>query len=265
MNKAKILFKRNSHNRFVGTLAGFGRALNRYYENRNHDKASNGELTVIRKMARLEPAVVIDGGANLGEYSRLFNQYSPGTTIWAFEPVESTFMQLQKRVAGHENIHAIHKGLYSEGCSREIHIMEPSTHSTIYDLKNARHRTGHKEFIDLVRGDDFLEREGIKKVDFLKLDLEGAEYDALVGFGEAFRRKRIRVVQFEYGNINISTRKLLVDFYEFFVRHGYRIGKIYPKRVVFRPYDFRYEDFLGPNHIAVDETETALISMLEKR
>ena len=265
MNKAKILFKRNSHNRLMGVLAAFGRALNRYYENRNHHKASNGELTVIRKIAGLEPAVMIDGGANLGEYSQLFHQYSPGTSIWAFEPVRSTFMELQERMAGHEHIRVINKGLFSEKCSREIHILHPNTHSTLYDLKDARHRTDRKERIDLVRGDDFLEEAGIETVDFLKLDLEGADYDALVGFEEAFRQKRIRAVQFEYGHINITTRKLLLDFYEFFGQHGYRIGKIYPKRVVFRPYDYLYEDFLGPNHIAVDERETALISMLERR
>ncbi len=265
MNKAKVLFKRSSHSWFIKGVAGFGLALYRYYENRNHDKASNGEVTVIRKIASLKPEVVIDGGANLGEYSLLVNRYSPQSSIYAFEPVEITYKGLQDRTREFENIHTIYKGLFSEACIREIHIHHPRTHSTIYELKGSKHQTGEHQQIELIRGDDFLAEQEIEAVDFMKLDLEGADFDALMGFRNAFREKRIKAVQFEYGYINITTKKLLVDFYEFFREYGYVVGKIYPKTVKFRDYEFKYEDFLGPNHMAVNENEQELIRLLERR
>ena len=49
MLRLKRLFKRNSHNNLLKALAGFGRAINRLYENRNHDIYSNGELTLLKK------------------------------------------------------------------------------------------------------------------------------------------------------------------------------------------------------------------------
>jgi hypothetical protein len=67
------------------------------------------------------------------------------------------------------------------------------------------------------------------------------------------------------GYINISTKKLLIDFYSFFEANGYVLGKIFPKTVEFRKYEFKYEDFIGPNFIAVKKAETNLINSLSKK
>jgi hypothetical protein len=70
------------------------------------------------------------------------------------------------------------------------------------------------------------------------------------------------MVQFEYGYINIATRILLIDYYEFFTKHGYIVGKLYPNKVEFRDYAFKHEDFIGPNFIAVRKTDIELIELL---
>jgi hypothetical protein len=72
------------------------------------------------------------------------------------------------------------------------------------------------------------------------------------------------MVQFEYGYINITTKRLLIDYYNFFEKYDYLVGKIFPKIVEFRKYNLIYEDFLGPNFIAVKKTETELIKLLSK-
>ena len=102
----------------------------------------------------------------------------------------------------------------------------------------------------VMRGDEFLTREGISRVDFLKLDVEGAEHLVLEGLEGALREGKVRFVQFEYGRVNILTRFLLRDFYELFRSYGYVVGKIYPDHVDFRDYDLGDEDFLGPNYLA---------------
>jgi methyltransferase FkbM-like protein len=96
-----------------------------------------------------------------------------------------------------------------------------------------------------MRGDEFLAREGIVEVDFLKLDVEGAEHLVLRGFDRLLRERRVRFVQFEYGRVNILTRFLLKDFHQLFAAHGYLVGKIYPDHVDIRDYDLGDEDFLG--------------------
>jgi hypothetical protein len=110
----------------------------------------------------------------------------------------------------------------------------------------------------VMRGDEFFAQEGIAEVDFLKLDVEGAEHLVLQGLGDRLREQRVRFVQFEYGRVNILTHFLLRDFYELFATYGYVVGKIYPDYVDFRDYDLSDEDFLGPNYLACRVGDGAL-------
>jgi FkbM family methyltransferase len=262
MSTLKRIFKRNTHNSFFKALAGFGRSLNRIYENRNHDIYSNGEVTILNKIAKMNPSVIIDGGANVGDYSMISNKIMPDCKIYAFEPVEATFQQFLTNIKDLQNIVPIKKGLFKENCELEINLFDSNEHSSLYDIDGIANISDHKQTIGLIRGDDFIKDNNIASIDFLKLDIEGAEYDALLGFENAIKGGIVKLVQFEYGYINISTKKLLIDFYTFFEANGYIVGKVFPKNVEFRNYNFKYEDFIGPNFVAVKKTETALINAL---
>lgn len=262
MIKAKRFFKRNTHNKFFKVLAGFGRVLNRLYENRNHDIYSNGELTILKKISKFNPSVIIDGGANIGDYSLLVNELNPNTLIYAFEPVKSTFEKLKSNTSHLTNIFPIEKGLFRNNCFKEINIYPSDAHSSVFELQGLQYESTKKQSIELINGDDFLKNNKIKEVDFIKIDVEGAEYEAILGFEEHIEKGKIKMIQFEYGYINITTKKLLIDFYNYFESKGYMVGKIFPKYVEFRKYEFKHEDFLGPNFIAVKKTETELIKLL---
>jgi FkbM family methyltransferase len=264
MSALKRIFKRNSHNSFFKGLAGFGRALNRLYENRNHDIYSNGELTVLKKISKTNPSIIFDGGANVGDYSAMASQTIPNCKIYAFEPVEATFQKLVGNMHHNSSVKPVMKGLFRENTSLEINLYKADEHSSLYDIQGLPEKSNQKQTIKLVRGDDFMQENNIDTIDFLKLDVEGAEYDALQGFEKCIKNGKVKAIQFEYGYINISTKKLLIDFYNFFEANGYVVGKIFPKKVEFRKYNFIYEDFIGPNFIAVKKSETALIESLSR-
>jgi len=265
MSIAKRIYKRNSHNNFFKGLAGFGRALNRLYENRNHDVYSNGELTVIKKLSKFEPSIIFDGGANIGNYSLLINKFHPNAKIYSFEPVKATFQKLKENTKSRSNIIPVMNGLFKENCSQEINIFNSDTHSSLFDIQGLSYEANQKQRIELIRGDDFMRDNRIDSIDFLKLDIEGAEYAALEGFEDNIKNGKIKAIQFEYGYINITTKKLLIDYYNFFEAHNYIVGKIFPKIVEFRKYEFIHEDFIGPNFIAVKKSETELINSLKKK
>ncbi|MBK3516633.1 FkbM family methyltransferase [Carboxylicivirga marina] len=265
MKKIKRAFKRNTHSYCFKQLAGLGRALNRLYENRNHDIYSNGELIIHKKLAAFKPKVIIDGGANVGNYSKMLNRFHADCTIYAFEPVKSTFDTLVANVKDINSVVAVNKGLFVNNCQKEIHLFDSSTHSSLFELKGGKKVSNETQTIELISGDSFAIENKLDQIDFIKLDLEGAEYDAIRGFENLLKSKSIKAIQFEYGYINITTKKLLIDYYELLNAYGYKVGKIFPKTVEFRKYDFKYEDFLGPNFIAVNEDETELIHVLENR
>lgn len=155
--------------------------------------------------------------------------------------------------------------MYIENCTKEINIFISDTHSSLCDIQGLSYESSGKQTIELVSGDDFIMKHKISEIDFLKIDIEGAEFDAIPGFEESITNGKIKAIQFEYGYINISTKKLLVYYYNYFERKGYVIGKIFQKIVEFRKYEFKYEDFIGPNFIAVKKTETELITALRRK
>jgi FkbM family methyltransferase len=261
MNVVKRFFKRTSHNFLLGALSSFGRSVNRLYENRNHDISSNGELWLITRMARTNPGVIFDVGANTGKYCSQLLKYCSTARIYCFEPVQKTFEML-KASNRSDRVTFIKKGLFKENSQLEINIYPSHTHASLYDLKAIPYETVGKETIELIKGDDFVEANRIDKIDLLKLDIEGSELDALKGLTKAFQSKKVRAVQFEYGYINITTKNLLIDYYEFFEGLNYRVGKLYPQSVHFRSYKFKHEDFIGPNFVAVQKDDDELIRLL---
>ncbi|MDA0194088.1 MAG: FkbM family methyltransferase [Bacteroidetes bacterium] len=260
-NPIKSFYKRNSRNLLFEQFSRFGLAINRIYENRNYDFRTNGELEVIRKLKQLNPEIILDVGANEGAYSEMLRGNFPDSRIMAFEPGKEAFKNLESKASRLLlNVYQIALADYSG--KGNLYQTGPSEHDSLLELEGMnREEQGFTE-VDVMTGDDFIEQKGIKSIDFLKIDTEGSDLKVIRGFERIFAKQLISVCQFEYGYANITSRDLLIDFYRFFEERGYVVGKIYPKRVLFRNYNVRQEDFLGPNYLAVKNDMTDLIKML---
>jgi FkbM family methyltransferase len=261
MASPKQIFKRNTHNLLFKALSGLGRSFYRMYENRNHDIHSNGEEYLLKQIGKCNPKIIFDVGGNVGEYAALAAKYSPLAKIYSFEPVSKTFESLESVSRQIENIIPIKAGLYKEKKTLEINVYDQHQLSTLYHDPMDQ-RVSNKESIELLKGDEFIAEKGLDRIDFVKVDVEGAEMDVLVGFEDSIKYKKIRVFQFEYGNVNISTKVLLRDFHEYFENRGYILGKLYPKGVDFRKYEFKHEDFIGPNFVAIIKDDLEMKKLL---
>jgi FkbM family methyltransferase len=262
MSALKRIFKRNTHNLLFKLISSAGRSINRMYENRNHDTQSNGEEWLLQRISKVNPKVIFDAGANTGKYCILAKKHNPSAQVICFEPVNSTFDKLKSAVSSLKNIIFVKSGLFDENKKITINIYPSHTHASVFDLKAIPYESVGKEEIDLIVGDEYLKSNKIEFVDLLKLDIEGAELNAIKGFKNALEQKKIRLIQFEYGYINITTKNLLIDYYEYLSQFGYCVGKLYPKQVEFRDYKQKHEDFIGPNMIAVRRDDAELIKLL---
>lgn len=261
----KRAFKRNTRNVFFKSLAGFGRSMNRLYENRNHDIHSNGEAFVLSQLSKLNPSIILDVGSNVGNWAKAASASCKSARIYSFEPVPSTHQKMIDafQQSGIDKIMPVKGGLYKETTTAFINQYASDEHASIYDVKGAGYSSTNTIEIKLLKGDEFIEQHNLNFIDFVKLDVEGAEMDALLGLEKALSENKIRLVQFEYGYINITTKVLLLDFYDLLMKHGYIVGKLYPKEVDFREYSFKHEDFIGPNFIAVRKSDSELINLLK--
>jgi hypothetical protein len=70
------------------------------------------------------------------------------------------------------------------------------------------------EVVSLKTLDEFCNEQGIQKIDFLKIDVEGHEYKVLQGASKMIKNKAIRFIQFEFGGCNIESRVFLKNFWD---------------------------------------------------
>jgi FkbM family methyltransferase len=233
------------------------------HENFNYDLATNGERWLLQTLAaRNRLGTVFDVGANHGDWAELVLAANPGATIHGFEISPPTFQKVSARLAGQKKVFVNSFGLSAEPGELEIkYNPDEDGLTTMFDTVGTGE--GFKILKARVeRGQSYCTEKAIKKIDFLKIDVEGAEHLVLQGFGDLLNPSAIPVVQFEYGMVNILTKFLLKDFHKLFESRGYRLGKLYPAFVGFRKYRFEYEDFRGPNYVAASPEVAAL---LEKR
>ena len=244
-------------NPVLRTAAKLSRQYLKWFGNATYKYEKNGERWLLETLRDEPIRTVLDIGANVGKWSLVAAEMFPQATIYALEIIPATAAELRARIAGQSRIKTFAVGLADHTGTVTMRYHPPaSTHATFTEYPHSWQ--GERLACPVVRGDEFLAREGIREVDLLKLDVEGAEHLALRGLEEVLRDRRIRFVQFEYGRVNILTRFLLKDFHELFGGYGYLVGKIFPDHVDIRGYELGDEDFLGPNYLACRADDPAL-------
>ncbi|HST02681.1 MAG TPA: FkbM family methyltransferase [Usitatibacter sp.] len=256
---------RHRHARLIQRLDRIAVRFHEAFENLDYDFHSNGEGRVLALLAGRAPRVVLDVGANRGDWSRMAEGLLPQAVIHAFEIVPDTFRTLSQNVAGKPRIVPHPLGLADTEGDIEVFFAEGRSEiaTCVTGVSESIHGYSPPRVpARVTTGDLFCEREGIERIDFLKLDVEGFEPNVLRGFARMLQGGHICAMQFEYGYGNVVSRFLLRDYYELLAPLGMRIGKIYPRSVEFRDYDLRREDFLGPNFLAVHASQDELIRAL---
>lgn len=116
--------------------------------------------------------------------------------------------------------------------------------------------------VKLEGGDDFCSNFHIHQIDFIKIDVEGLEMAVLRGFNDFISKGNIKLIQFEYGPMNIEAKTFLKDFYDYLEPMGYVIGKLFPDGVEFKTYHYLMEDFHWANYVAVLKVDNDLIDKI---
>lgn len=159
-------------------------------------KLRNKVLSVLAAMQVKPPAVVFDVGANVGQSAREFRKHWPEALIYTFEPVPATFERLAVVAAGDDRMVASNVGLSRASGTRKMTSRGASTGNRVVSAADRRVELAE---VAMVRGDEFLREHNIVSVEFMKIDAEGHDLDVLVGFAEALRESRIRIIQIEVG------------------------------------------------------------------
>lgn len=115
--------------------------------------------------------LIVDCGANIGLSIIFFKKEHPGATITAFEPDEKNFELLTKNIDSHElkGISLLKKAVWKQNT-----ILDFSNESSMSSKIQNGKIPGSKK-VEAIRLGDWLNQ----KVHFLKIDIEGAEFEVL--------------------------------------------------------------------------------------
>jgi FkbM family methyltransferase len=165
--------------------------------------------------------VALDIGANIGWYSVVLDALAPaGVDIFAFEPDPLNFRLLTENVAANTSrVQPIQTALSSGEGRMSLHL---------YPAKNlGRHsllpiNAGHSVEVDVTSVDAFLNTRAIApaRVRFVKMDVEGYEYQVLQGMKSVLAQCPLILAEFSptyMRQCSIPVR----DFLEAFAGHGY--------------------------------------------
>jgi len=231
------------------------------FNNEDRNMVRNGEYWLMRTLAACagEKMVAFDVGANTGEWSLCIIHTRSDCEVHAFELVSETYSLLLKEISNEPNIVPNNVGLSNENAEVDVFRNSKSVMSGFFQ------RLGEKESEKtrgtVIRGDAYVETHHIEKIDFLKIDVEGAEKLVLEGFSETLKAGKIEALCFEYGEFNIASRTLLKDLYDL-LEENYVIGRLMPRWVEFSDYDRRRENFRPAYYVAVRKDRTDILEAL---
>ena len=227
------------------------------------DVGSSGEISAMKRALALtgrktsDQLLMLDVGANVGDWTNLAFGAFPKARIIAFEPSETHRAAFRQNVAKRETLSLEVFALAAERRTATLYkdmSISGLASLTKRDLSHVGIDLNLTEQVQTERLDSFLEEHGdVRTIDYLKLDVEGHELDVLKGAQQALADGRIKVVQFEFGGSNIDTRTYFRDFYTLLTGLGYRIYIIRPGGLL-APIDrYRefYEQFRTTNFVAV--------------
>jgi FkbM family methyltransferase len=158
----------------------------------------------VRQMLRFEadqPAPrIIDGGANIGLASLYFKRLYPSARITAFEADPAIHAVLADNLHrnGAGDVEAVHAALWTSHGEIDFRC-EGTDSGSVAEVPLAP--TGPVRRVPAVRLRDVLDKE---PVDFLKLDIEGAERAVLADCGDSLRQ--VRALCLELHEFDPSTR-----------------------------------------------------------
>ncbi|MEY2407994.1 MAG: hypothetical protein QOF48_664, partial [Verrucomicrobiota bacterium] len=180
-----------------------------------------------------------DVGANIGKYTKLFSLLVGDTgKVFAFEPAPVSFQRITSLAAAENltNVTPVHRAV----CEREGRItlhQFPEEYSSWNSLGRPEMEDPRDPSrlvpivgtvdVEATTLDGFCRQHGIEQIDYLKLDVEGAELRALEGARQLLQRKAVRYLQFEISQKmleGLNTRARPV--FDFLAQAGYECRAI---------------------------------------
>lgn len=137
-----------------------------------------------------ENSVVIDGGGYNGDFSKkIFDLYK--CNIFIFEPYEFYYSKLKKFFKNNNKISVFSEALSNE--NKNVYIVKSGDETFISNSNK-----DNNSIVKSISIISFINQNNLKKIDLLKLNVEGAEYSILEDILNSDLQKRFVNLQIQF-------------------------------------------------------------------
>ncbi len=187
-----------------------------------------------KKIIKKKIKILIDVGSHKGEYISSLKSRFYIDNIFGFEPNPNVFQILKKRFKD-SNIHLFNQGISDTSGYIQLNKNLDSSSSSINNLNTESKYYKKKYFflnilnlkqvstkidIHVLRLDEFINKNNIKKIDLLKIDTEGYEFKVLKSIGEKI--KDVGIVHFEHHFDDMIIKNYsLTDIHSYLTKKGF--------------------------------------------
>lgn len=168
----------------------------------------------IRKVFKdFKEGIFVDIGANIGKYTVMIgNQLKGNGKIISIEPHPNNFEILKKNVEVNkcENVTLVNAACWNTKSTLKLfdHEAHPLLASAVKESKNFI-------TVDSEPLDDILDRLGVKNVDLVKIDVEGAESKVLEGMKNLLKIGKVRIVFEAWDNSFVDACRKVLEVYNY--------------------------------------------------
>lgn len=172
-----------------------------------------------------EGDVILDIGAHIGLQSVMMSKFAGRTgRVFSFEPTPDTFSILKETIRlNHltDQISLVNKAVsYEKGQTS----FNSSTAGVSNSIVNYDPTSKHSKItVDVISVDLFVKEAGLSKVDFIKIDAEGVEFDVLRGAGETIRKYHPKMILALHPNAIAANGNSLAQIYDILMNDHYRM------------------------------------------
>lgn len=158
-----------------------------------------------------ESSIIVDLGAHIGQFSKFFSEKFPYSKIILVEANPNLVKDIELNLKNKKNIEIINAAIGNDSKEYiEFYLSEDFECSSLN--KNFRDKFGvnkkqNKVEVKMITLNDLLSTFNLKRIDLLKIDIEGAEWDILENFSKE-NYERIQQISVEFHDfIDPSLRK----------------------------------------------------------
>ena len=198
------------------------------------------KIAYFLKKKNLEINIFFDVGAHMGLYTDLVNKIYPNCKSFLFEPQSTIFNKVKEKYSSNNNVQVFNKAISDTEKKQNLYLNMHDLTSTLStfdeqssylnfkaklygtDIKNMSYGT---ELVQTITLDKFMLEHNVDKIDLIKIDTEGHEFNVLKGLKNQIENVENILIEFHH-------RDLFLDYdpnkiHQHLIDNGFKLEKTF--------------------------------------